>query len=122
MGGESKRELRSIVMPPDDAGMDDESGPLLQRLHDDEAHLEEMLRVTGAGTPEGSIHVIYEDHVEQDPRVGYEMICRHVGVNPGSIPPRLKKGNPFPISSMLENYDEVAAILAGTKFEWMLSA
>jgi hypothetical protein len=114
-----KQRPTRIYLDPNDAGMDDESGPLLERLRRDTAHLQEMHRVT---QPYKRLHIVYEDHVEQDPRVAYTMICEHLGLQPRQVNPSLIRGNPFPVKDMLENYDEVAEALRHTAFEWMLTA
>lgn len=114
-----KRTPSRIYLDPRDAGMDDESGPLLERLHADTASLQHMLRLT---EPYDRLHLVYEDHVEQDPRVAYRMVCEHLGLTPQQVAPPLVRENPFPVRDMLLNYDEVAATLDGTPYEWMLHA
>ena len=116
---EEKQKPTRIYLDPDDAGMDDESGPLLERLRSDTAHLQEMLRAT---RKYDGLHLVYEDHVEQDPRVAYSMLCEHLDLPAHEIAPKLVKENPFPVKDMLENYDEVAETLRGTAYEWMLTA
>lgn len=64
----------------------------------------------------------YEDHIEQDPRVAYDLICRHVGVEPHSPEVRLKRINTMAVGELLSNYQQVADTLVGTPYEWMLEA
>lgn len=64
----------------------------------------------------------YEDHIEHDPKVAYDLFCRHVGVEPISPEVRLNRINTLPMSELLSNYQQVADTLVGTPYEWMLEA
>lgn len=63
----------------------------------------------------------YETDIEGDPRVAYRKVCELVGLQPMATDVRLSRVNPFRIEQMISNYDEVAAALGGTRYEWMLS-
>lgn len=64
----------------------------------------------------------YEIDIERDPSVGYKKVCNFLSIEPEPSDIRLTKTNPFRIEEMVINYDEVAAALHGTRFEWMLTA
>ncbi len=66
------------------------------------------------------LRVVYEEDVEADPIVGYSKICRFLDLQPQSPTVRLKRTNPYPLSELIENYNEVRCYLTGTKYEWML--
>lgn len=66
------------------------------------------------------LHLSYEDHVERDPSVAYELICDLIGVEPGDIDSRLARTGAAPLSAVLANFDEIAEHLTGTEYEWML--
>lgn len=91
--------------------------PLLQRFAEFDALYDTFDRLL---TGDEVLRLTYEDHIEQNPRVAYEKICTFLGlpVEPADI--KLRKTNPYPLSDILLNYDEVAALLRGTEHEWML--
>lgn len=49
----------------------------------------------------------------------YARICEFLNIAPGTVEIRNRKMNPYPLSSVLTNYDEVAQTLEGTEFAWM---
>lgn len=114
-----KHKPTPIYLDPNAAGMDDESGRLIDRLRIDTESIQEMVRLTEEYNP---LHLVYEDHIEQDPRVAYHMICEHLDLEPQEVTPKLVRENSFPVQDMLQNYDEVADVLRHTEFEWMLTA
>jgi hypothetical protein len=64
----------------------------------------------------------YEDHIEADPLVAYRAILAHLGLpyHDAAIP--LKRINVKALHELIENYAEVEDLLAGTKYEWMLTS
>lgn len=86
----------------------------LEQLQRISAELKEVL------SDQALLWLTYEDHVELDPRIGYRKVCQFLGLPPEEATVKLKKLNPFPLSEMIENYDEVCRGLSGTDFEWML--
>lgn len=66
------------------------------------------------------LSINYEEHILPDPRIAYKKICEYLGIEPQDVEVRLKRTNPFPISEMVENYDELEAMLKGTDYAWML--
>jgi len=67
-----------------------------------------------------SLWLTYEDHVQSDPRKGYLQICDFVGLPPCSVEVPLGRTNPFPVTEVIENYDEVVRELEPTSFRWMV--
>jgi len=70
--------------------------------------------------PAGSVRLTYEDDIVPDPSVAYARICGLFGVEPQPVAPSLFPTNPFPLSEILANYEEIAELLVGTAYEWML--
>lgn len=114
--GESA-ERTKVTLDPDCTGMSRDREPLLDRLRLDCGEIEQLLSLT---EPLDSLHLVYEDDVLADPSVGYARICRFLRVEPAATEPGTVRTSPFPVADMLENYEQVAALLAGTEFEWML--
>lgn len=86
----------------------------LEELQRISAELEEVL------SDRALLWLTYEDHVAPDPRIGYRRVCEFLDLPPEEVAVTLKKVNPFPLSEMIENYEEVRRGLSGTDFEWML--
>lgn len=62
----------------------------------------------------------YERDIERDPTCAYQQICRFVGLEPVSAEVKLRRTNDVPLSGLIDNFDEVADALAGTRYGWML--
>ncbi len=69
---------------------------------------------------ENSIKLTYEDDILHNPYVAYQKIIDFIGLDSFKPQITLKKQNPFSLTEMIENYDEVKKTLTGTKYEWML--
>ena len=67
-----------------------------------------------------AINLVYEDHVEGDPALAYRLICESIGIEPGAAEARLERTGDAPLSALLSNFDEIADLLTGTEYEWML--
>jgi LPS sulfotransferase NodH len=63
----------------------------------------------------------YEDDVETDPGVAYRRVAEFLALPSHAVSVRLRKLNPQPLASLVDNYDEIAALLRGTAYEWMLA-
>ncbi|MGF1524206.1 MAG: hypothetical protein ACFBSF_17950 [Leptolyngbyaceae cyanobacterium] len=65
------------------------------------------------------LKLTYEDDISHDPRNAYQKVCKFLGVQYKDLPIRLSKTNPFPLSKILVNYEEVKDYLINTDFAWM---
>jgi hypothetical protein len=77
--------------------------------------------VDDALSGKNKLEIAYEADIEGDPSVAYNEVCRFVDIEPTPAQPQQARTNPFTIEEMLINYDEVAEVLRGTRFEWMLT-
>jgi hypothetical protein len=66
------------------------------------------------------LRLSYEDDISEDPKYSYHKVCHFLDIKPKDSLVRLGKTNPFKISEMLINFNEVEEYLCRTKFEWML--
>ena len=66
------------------------------------------------------LHLVYEEDVEDDPALAYRQVCDLIGVASESIESRLGRTGAAPLTSLLTNFDEIAELLTGTEYEWML--
>lgn len=62
----------------------------------------------------------YEDHISDDPFVAYRKVMAFMGLEPGKPDILLRKTNPDPLEEMIENYDELRAVIEKTPYRWML--
>lgn len=82
----------------------------------------ERARLNAALAGRACLDLCYETDVLPDPQRAYRAICAFAGVAAVSLPVRLERTNPFPLAQIVENYDEVAQALAGTRWAWMLES
>lgn len=93
--------------------------PLLDVFHEleaGEAALREQL------PKESTLRLTYEEDIASDPTIAYRRICSLMDIEPLHPRPELFPTNPFPLHQILTNYEEIATLLDGTRFEWMLEA
>jgi hypothetical protein len=64
----------------------------------------------------------YEEHIEQAPRVAYDESLRYLKLPPHEATVTLQRINIRTLAELVENHKEIEDLLAGTKYEWMLSA
>lgn len=65
------------------------------------------------------LHLCYEDSIQNDPLVAYRQACDFLGVAPEVPRIALGRTTAFPLSQIIENFDELRERLRGTEFEWM---
>lgn len=99
-----------VGFPPYDCALVD----LLDRVAADH----ETVVQSCAGRP--FLELTYEDDIRDDPRTGYRRICAFLDLAPADERVPLEPTNPFPLREIIENFDEVAGALGGTRHEWML--
>lgn len=93
--------------------------PLLeyfQSLDERYANLEHHLRA------DRTLKLVYEDDIMENPKAAYQHVCTFLGIESEDSDPtiRLRRSNPFGLPEIVENFDEVAMLLRGTAYEWML--
>lgn len=67
-----------------------------------------------------SLRIAYEDDVRDDPQVAYGRCCDFLQIKREPVEVRFSRTNPYPVEQMLANHAEVASLLAGTPYAWML--
>ena len=65
------------------------------------------------------VPIYYEDHIETDPRIAYREVLAQLGLPHHEANVTLKRINVKTLQELVENYQEVEDLLAGTKYEWM---
>lgn len=110
-------KLEKIHIDPQRIPIDRTSKPLLQFLQEYERDMQEFTDLL----PKKSTHFLtYERDIERDPYIGYLKICNILNLRPHRKRIPLSKTTPFPVRQLVENYDDLQAILRGTPYEWML--
>lgn len=62
----------------------------------------------------------YEKDIKDDPVKAYLKVCDFCNISPQKPEVHLKKTNPWALSDMIINYEQVENSLSGTPYEWML--
>ncbi len=68
------------------------------------------------------LELIYEDAIEPSPQLAYGQVCAALGLEPEPVQVRLQRINPEPLAQLISNWAEIEALLAPTRFAWMLAA
>lgn len=93
------------------------SKPLISRFQEFEATyalLDELLK------DQKVLWISYEDDILSDPFSGYLQVCRFLDIEVNKAKVRLGRMNPFPLSDIISNYEEIEYELLDTEYEWML--
>ena len=85
-------------------------------------HEDDAVTCLDALARDATVDLWFEDHVREDPFIGYAAICEALGVDPIPAKTTIQRTNPGPISSMVENVDELRERLERSKWAWMLDA
>ncbi len=93
--------------------------PLIEHLHLEQRHFQTL---EGLSRHRNVLQLTYEDDIEKDPREGYQRVCEFIGVEAADVRVPWKRSNPFKLSELVTNYQELEAYLAGSQFEWMVDA
>ena len=62
----------------------------------------------------------YEEDLFLEPRHGYSRVCDFLDITPHPVLIHYSKTNPFKLSEIITNFEDVERTLSGTSFEWML--
>ena len=95
---------------------------MLTRLDAEQAYNQSMRDYIAEARQRGErwLHLVYEDDIEQSPKVAYEKVCEFLGVEAVEVECLYQRINTAPLSEIIENYDEVREYLRGTRYEAML--
>lgn len=91
--------------------------PLLDHLYQFEADFAEAVSVL---RPYSTLTLHYKTDILPNPQIGYGKLCQFLGLPLADGVVRYGRSNPYPLSQLIRNYDEVAQALENTPFEWMV--
>ncbi len=104
----AESDLVRITLPPEE---------LLDGLIERNARINDMRALV---QPVRHIEVAYEDVRDHLPEVARNL-AKFLGIPFAELTTTLKPSNPFPLTTIIENYDEVRGALRPTPFAWMLA-
>ena len=112
-----KSSIKKIHIDVNHVQIDFDNKPLIDYLTD---YDEQMALLDQLLEGKKVLHLTYEDHIQENPRIAYEKSCEFLGLKPQPVEIRLSRTNPFPVREMIENIEEVERVLKGTPYMWML--
>ena len=89
---------------------------LLQHFHDLDQH---YLKLNCILQKKRLLNLIYEYDIQDNPVAAYNKICDFLAIEPVPVEIRHKRTNPFKMSDVIQNLEEVKDELRNTKYEWM---
>ena len=113
---DEKAKLTQITIDPDCVEIDAQAKPLVKFLED---YQQDFDQLDACLAGKQVLALSYEEHVSDDPRNAYGEICQFLNI-PSEMPEvPFGKTNPFPLSEIIQNWEEIVEVLAETKFAWM---
>lgn len=119
IGAQQEAKLNRIRVDFDRiiVGVDNSEKSLMEWFHETDATHRELEALLST---KRVMHLTYEEDILKDPQVACNKVCEFLDVSLSEGLVNLGRTNPFRIDEMVENYDELVRLLAGTQFEWML--
>jgi glycosyltransferase involved in cell wall biosynthesis len=112
-----KTVRKKITINPDQLTINRKTGTLKSLL---DGYAQSLSDMDALLINEEVLQLNYEDDIEHDPLVGYNKIAAYLGLSAFSPTVRLTKTNPFDLSEIVENLDELRVYLKDTEYAWML--
>ena len=114
----AESKLTSVRLDVERIVIDRTAKPLIEFLRDYAARFEQLRTLLKR---RDVLSLTYEDDIMDDPRRAYERVCAFLNVPPVDPEPRYGRSNPYKLSELIINFDEVGAALVGTAYAWMLN-
>jgi LPS sulfotransferase NodH len=96
------------------------TGSLREPLVDLFARIDESYERLRHSLPGNSLLLTYEEDIQESPLIAYKKVCDFLDVADEAPAISLRRTNPFTYEQMVENFEEVEAVLKDTKYSWML--
>lgn len=107
----------TIHLDPNNVINDRQSLSLLAFL---DGYVEDFRKLEALLSDQDTLSLTYETDIEQNPYVAYEQVMDYLDVTDIGKPKiNLRRTNPYPISQLISNIDEVRDYLRGTPYAWM---
>jgi hypothetical protein len=111
---------RRIRLDPEAVTIFGRTAPLVAMIDYIERGCRESRELLSREMP--TLGLVYEDDIEADPTAAYRKVVTFLGLAAEPVTLGMKKINVRPLPDLLENYDEVRRVLAGTPHAWMADA
>lgn len=108
--------LKQVYIDIENTGYNGYKKPLIEHLNihkENYAYLENLL------SDHKYLSLNFEKDISADPNNAYSKVCHFLNIEPEEISVRLSKTNPFSLSDIIVNYDEVKSYLKDTEYAWM---
>lgn len=90
---------------------------LLAHLQDHDLMLAETKRLLHH---DHLLWLTYEDDVMHNPKDAYQKICEFLGVKHNPVDVRYRRTNPYALSDIILNFEDVQKVLRHTPYAWMM--
>jgi hypothetical protein len=111
--------LQQIALDPDGVEIDRSCRPLVELLNLYEQNFRDLRHALQG---KDCLELTYEEDLAEDPTVGYRKVCDYLGIEDAPSRIKFSRTNPWRLSEILTNYDEVKSALQQTPYAWMLEA
>lgn len=113
---DEKVVLNKVKLDVDEARYNGYRKPLIKHLR---THQKNFSDFEAMLSTQNILKLTYEDNIFSDPSDAYLKACEFLSLEPCDLNVRLRKTNPFPLSEIITNYEEVKDYLSDTEFAWM---
>lgn len=112
-----KIRLTRIKLDVNNVRIDRDAKPLIAYLNDYHESFRALEKLLG---DRRILPLSYEDDISSDPLIGFQRICDFLDIDKRQAVVRYSKTNPFKLTEIVSNFEEVESTLRRTPFEWML--
>jgi len=112
-----KSKLNQVELDVNNIQIDRDAKPLVAYLQEFE---EKFYKLDQLLNNNKVLKLTYEDDVATSPLVGYRKVCDFLEIKQHPATVQFSKTNPFKLSNIVINFDDVEQILGETPFNWML--
>ncbi|MEO1295402.1 MAG: hypothetical protein AAFW75_06295 [Cyanobacteria bacterium J06636_16] len=113
---DEKAVLTKVTLDIGEARYNGYKKPLIEHLRTHQKNFSDFEAMSSA---QNILKLTYEDNIFSNPSDAYLKTCEFLSLEPCDLKIRLKKTNPFPLSEIITNYEEVKSYLSDTEFAWM---
>jgi hypothetical protein len=110
-------KVHAVYVPLEGRIADRDDSTLIRFL---DRHVKELELQSEMMSDWSKLELTYEDDIEQNPHNGYEKVCEFLDLEPIAAKARWAKTNPFPLSQLIRNWEEVCEEISSTSHSWML--
>ena len=114
--GESIKSAPTTRLNPDRCFVGHRMRELVEQIDEYEAFFHESSQLLRGHQV---LHLDYDADISSNPQQAYHSVCKFLRVGDHPTTVDLKKTTNFPLTELIENYDDVAQALENTAYSWM---